>query len=145
MISELKTKDLSNEQWNFAIAPRSDLAEFAKKVPLETSQTKTSRTVDYHHFKRLKTNVWNNPKMDFLYIDCTLTVDGHVSSDHGPTAQLVSTNHSCWLEFGLASRISQALNVTRWWWFQPTWNILVKVDHFPQVGVKINHHLGKLD
>ena len=31
------------------------------------------------------------------------------------------------------------------WWFQPNWKILVKLDHFPQVGVKINkiwnHHL----
>ena len=31
------------------------------------------------------------------------------------------------------------------WWFQPIWKILVKLDHLPQVGVKIkniwNHHL----
>ena len=31
------------------------------------------------------------------------------------------------------------------WWFQPTWKILVKLDHLPQKGVKIkniwNHHL----
>ena len=31
------------------------------------------------------------------------------------------------------------------WWFQPIWKIWVKLNHFPQVGVKIkniwNHHL----
>ena len=32
------------------------------------------------------------------------------------------------------------------WWFQPLWKILVKLDHLPQIGMKIkniwNHHLG---
>ena len=32
------------------------------------------------------------------------------------------------------------------WWFQPLWKKLVKLDHFPQVGVQIknlwNHHPG---
>ena len=31
------------------------------------------------------------------------------------------------------------------WWFQPIWKILVKLDHFPKVGMKIinvqNHRL----
>ena len=34
----------------------------------------------------------------------------------------------------------RGLNRSPWfssWWFQPIWKILVKLDHFPQVGVKI--------
>ena len=29
--------------------------------------------------------------------------------------------------------------ITSWWLNQPIWKILVKLDHFPQVGVKIEN------
>ena len=36
------------------------------------------------------------------------------------------------------SRKKKMLSVSGWW-FQPLWNILVKLDHFPSLGVKFKH------
>ena len=46
------------------------------------------------------------------------------------------------------SKTKNTQKKTSGWWFQPIWNILVKMDHFPQVGMKIknirNHHLENM-
>ena len=45
------------------------------------------------------------------------------------------------------SRISTSQQISSGWWFQPTWKIWVKLDHFPNFRGKTsknvwNHHLG---
>ena len=59
--------------------------------------------------------------------------------------------HWCWYEsksvtqkhprlWNVPSSISCVFFKTQTsWWFQPIWKILVNLDHFPKVGMKINH------
>ena len=110
------------------------------EIPEASWTTKMMKNLGVHPWK-----LTCPQKRDYFsreYIFQPLIFRGHVSFQ-GCTLKNPSEKTRVWYQE--ATKNVFLVKCRPGWWFQPPWKIVVKLDHFPQVGVKTkniwNHHL----